>query len=60
MYSIVLTNGTIKNIKGDIIEWIERARMVKIYNDRKLVARINMDNVVGWIDADCMIKSEDK
>ena len=34
--------------------------MVKFYNDRELVARINMDNVVGWIDADCKAESEDK
>ena len=52
MYNIVLTNGKIISIKADEVEWCEKARMIKLYNDRRIVARINMDNVVGWIDAD--------
>jgi hypothetical protein len=58
MYSIILTDGTLKNINGDSIEWIERSRMVKIYNNRKVVARINMDNVVGWIESDNIAECE--
>ena len=52
MYSIALTDGKIININATEVEWNERTRMIKLINDRKIVARINMDNVVGWIDAD--------
>lgn len=52
MYSIVLTDGKIINIKADEVEWCENPRMIKLINNRRIVARINMDNVVGWIDAD--------
>ena len=52
MYSIVLTDGKIINIKATEVEWCEKSRMIKLINDRRIVARINMDNVVGWIDAD--------
>lgn len=58
MYSIVLTDGKIINIKADEIQWGEKSQMVKFYNDRKLAARINMDNVVGWIDTDYKAESE--
>ena len=60
MYSIVLTDGKIINIEADEIQWGEKSQMVKFYNDREMVARINMDNVVGWIDADYKAESEGK
>ncbi len=60
MYSIVLTDGKIINIKADEIEWCEKTRMIKLINNEMIVARINMDNVVGWIDADYKAESEDK
>lgn len=60
MYTIVLNDGKIINIKADEVEWCEKARMIKLFNGRRIVARINMDNVVGWIDADYKAESEDK
>lgn len=60
MYSIVLTDGKIINIKATEVEWCEKVRMIKLINDRQIVARINMDNVVGWINADYKAESEDK
>lgn len=59
MYSIVLTDGKIINIKADEMEWNDKSRMVRLFNERHLVARINMDNVVGWIDADYKAESEE-
>ena len=59
MYSLVLTDGKIINIKATEVEWCEKVRMIKLINDRQIVARINMDNVVGWIDTD-YTESEDK
>ena len=50
MYSIVLTDGKIININATKVEWIEDSRMIRFFNDRRIVARINMDNVVGWIE----------
>ena len=58
MYSIVLTDGKIINVKATEIEWNERPRMIKLINGRQIVARINMDNVVGWIDADYKVEVE--
>lgn len=58
MYSIVLTDGKIINIKATEVEWCEKVRMIKLINDRQIVARINMDNVVGWINADYKAESE--
>ena len=52
MYSIVLTNGKIINIKADDVCWEEKTKMARFLSDRKMVARINMDNVAGWIKAD--------
>jgi len=59
MYSIVLTNGKIINIKATEVEWCETPRMIKLINNRIIVARINMDNVVGWINADYKAESEE-
>ena len=52
MYSIVLTDGKIININATEVEWCEKSRMIKLIKGGRIVARINMDNVVGWIDAD--------
>ena len=60
MYSIVLTDGKIINIKADEVEWCEKSRTIKLTNRGHVVARINMDNVVGWIDADYKAESEEK
>lgn len=58
MYSIVLTDGKIINIKATEVEWIENSRMIRLINDGQIVARINMDNVAGWIDSDYKEESE--
>lgn len=60
MYSIVLTDGKIINIKADEVEWNDKSRMATFFNERHMVARINMDNVVGWIDADYKTERSDK
>lgn len=58
MYSIVLTSGKIINVNATEVEWCERSRMIKLIKASQIVARINMDNVVGWIDADYKAESE--
>lgn len=60
IYGIVLTDGKIINVKATTVEWLEKSRMIRLFNDNNVVARINMDNVVGWIDAECKEESEDK
>ena len=50
--SIVLTDGNIIKIKATEIEWNECERMALVFNNGRVVARINMDNVAGWINAD--------
>lgn len=51
-FGIILTDGKIIYIKADVVEWNEKNRMVLLINDRYVVARINMNNVVGYIVAD--------
>lgn len=58
--SIILTNGKTINIKAYEVEWCEKSRMIRLFRGGQVVARINMDNVVGWIDADYKIESEEK
>lgn len=58
MYSIILTDGKIVNINATEVEWSEKSRMVILLNNSTTVARINMDNVVGWINTDYKVESE--
>lgn len=51
MYSIYLTNGKIINVEATEVEWCEESRTIKLTNYGTMVARINMDNIVGWIKA---------
>lgn len=60
MYSIVLTDGKIINVDATEVEWREKSRTIRLIKFGQVVARINMDNVVGWIDSDCKAESEDK
>lgn len=59
MYSIMLTDGKIINVNATDVVWSKKNRTVKLFNGRKLVARINMDNVVGWIDTDYKVETDD-
>ena len=52
MYSIVLTDGKIINVNATEVEWCEKSRTIRLLNNKTVVARINMDNVVGWTDED--------
>lgn len=52
MYSIVLTDGKIITIKATEVEYCEKSRIIKFINGIRVIARINMDNVVGWIEAE--------
>ena len=60
MYSIVLANGKTININADEVEWREKSHTIRLINDSRVIARINMDNVVGWLDANYIAESEDK
>ena len=60
MYNIVLKDGKIINVNATEVEWCREDRMIKLFNERRIVARINMDNVVGWIDADYKGESENE
>ncbi len=59
MYSIVLTDGKIINVNATEVEWCEKSRTIKLINGRTIIARINMDNIVGWINADYKVESEE-
>ena len=59
MYSIVLTDGKIININADKVEWYKSDRMIRLFNNGQVVARINMGNVVGWIDTDYKTERSD-
>lgn len=60
MYSIVLTDGKIIDIKANEVEWYEKSQTIRLINNRQVVARINMNNVVGWIDANNRVEGSDK
>ena len=54
MYTIVLTNGNIINVNAVGGEWCDKeAQIINLVNENnRIVAQINMKNVVGLIDAD--------
>jgi uncharacterized protein (UPF0333 family) len=59
MYSIILKDGKIINIKGDDVVFYEKTKIVRFYyKNVRMVAEINMDNVVGWVRTVC-IKNEE-
>ena len=59
MYSIVLKDGNIINVKANKIFWAREPGVITFYHDSDMVARINKNNIVGWIDADYKEKSCD-
>ena len=61
MYSIdiVLKDGKVININATGVEWCEKSRTIKLINNKDVIARINMDNVIGWIDAEHKAESEE-
>lgn len=52
VYCVVLTNGESIKIKATEIIWFENSRTLQFLYGRVVVARINMDNVVGWTDVE--------
>ena len=59
-YVITLMNGKIIYLKADEVEWCEKTRTVRFFHERHPVARINMDNVAGWIEMDYTTDSSTK
>ena len=59
MYSIVLKDGKIINVKANKVQWLSQSRAIALFNDRYYVARFNMDNIAGWIEEDYKEKSCD-
>lgn len=59
MYSIVLEDGKTINVNANEVLWSNESRMIKLFNGEIMVARINMENIAGWIDADYKEKSYD-
>lgn len=58
MYSIVLADGKTVKIMADSLEWNAQTRTIKFAYNRHLVARINMNNIVGWIESNYMAERE--
>jgi hypothetical protein len=59
MYSIILKDGKIINIEADDMVFYEKAKIARFYyKNVRIVAEINMDNVVGWARTVC-IKNEE-
>ncbi len=57
MFSIILTDGKIININADKVCWNEKTRTITLMKgQQQTVARINMDNVVGWIETDDIVE----
>lgn len=57
MYSIILKNGKIINIRSD--EYYKKFNLVRFYDSAiNIIAEINMDNVAGWVRTN-RIKNEE-
>ena len=60
MYSIMMKDGKIINVKANGLQELMESKTLILFNDGNLVARINTDNIVGWIDLDYMAERDDK
>ena len=62
MYSIgiVLKDGKVININATEVEWHEKSRTITLINNSEVIARINMDNVIGWIDTDHKVEESEE
>ena len=66
MYSIILKDGKTINIKADAINikaddmvFYEKENIVRFYyNNVRMVAEINMNNVIGWARTDYIKREE--
>ena len=59
MYSIILKNGNIINIRADDIVYYEKFNLVRFYDSAtSIIAEINMDNVAGWVRTSCKVDEE--
>ncbi len=52
MYNILLKDGKIIEVNATEMVCSETYRTIKLFYEEKMVARINMDNIVGWIHSD--------
>lgn len=51
VFTIVFVDGQKINILANHVEWNKESKTVKFYDERDIVARINMDNIIGWINS---------
>lgn len=55
MHSVILSDGKTININATTVEWLFDERIVRFYHEDSIVARINMDNIVGWVKTDHIV-----
>lgn len=55
-YIIVLKSGKAINIRADSVHCDKTSQMLKLYNGISMVASLNMNNIVGWIEGDYMVE----
>ena len=59
MYRVLMKDGTILDVNATGTELWEENRTLTLYNGVATVGVLNIDNIIGWIDADYMVESED-
>lgn len=59
MYSIILKNGKTVTINATTVEWYQTDKMLRFLHKNNIVARINMDSIIGWAKTDHIVKSEE-
>lgn len=50
LYSIVLTDGNIVEVKATEVKWHDSSRCVRFICGDRVVGRFNMDNIAGWAE----------
>ncbi len=59
MYRVLMKDGTILDVNATGTELWEENRTLTLYNGVATVGVLNIDSIIGWIDADYMVESED-
>lgn len=60
MYNIILKDRKVISINATEVDWEDNNKAILFYDKfNDMVARINMDDIIGWIKADNMVKGDD-
>ncbi len=58
VYKVIFTSGNYVKVLADEVQLDSKLEHIRFFNDRRVIARFNMNNIAGWVESKYMQDEE--